>query len=107
MYIQGWGSDYEDPNNWYNLLFTSQADFYYTHWSNADFDKLANAGLSEQDPAKRTGIYQQADKILNDQAVFVPLWHWGRSTVIKPNVTLERFRVLGRVWGMYARVTTQ
>ena len=107
MYIQGWGSDYEDPNNWYNLLFTTKSDLYFNHWSNAEFDKLAAAGLSENDPAKRTAIYEQADKILNQLAVYLPVYHWARSTVIKPNVQLVRFRVLGRVQGQYARVNPQ
>ena len=57
-------------------------------------------------PAKRTAIYEQADKILNSEAVYLPVFYRARSTVIKPNVTLERFRVLGRVQGQYARVTS-
>jgi oligopeptide transport system substrate-binding protein len=105
MYVGGWGSDYEDPNNWYNLLFQSKADFYYSHWKNAEFDRLCDQGLAENDQAKRKGLYEQADKILNDEAPMIPVYHWARFTVTKPNVTgLVRYRVLGRVQGYLVNV---
>jgi oligopeptide transport system substrate-binding protein len=105
IYTSGWGSDYEDPNNWYNLLYHSRADFYYTHWKNSQFDQLVDQGLSENDQAKRKGIYEQADKILNDESPFIPIYHWARFTLTKPNVTgLVRYRVLGRVQGYLVNV---
>ncbi len=107
FYINGWGSDYEDPNNWYNLLYHSKADFYYTHWKNAEFDKLVDSGLMEIDQAKRTNIYQQADKIINDEAPFIPIYHWGRFVVTKPNLIIPRYRVLGRVQGYLVKQKTQ
>ncbi len=107
MYVQGWGSDYEDPNNWYNLLFHSKADFYYTHWKNDQFDKLVDDGLKENDAAKRKALYEQADKILNDEAPFITVYHWARFTVTKPNITLTRYRVLGRVQGYLVRIAPQ
>ncbi|MCA1553023.1 MAG: peptide ABC transporter substrate-binding protein, partial [Chloroflexi bacterium] len=108
FYIQGWGSDYEDPNNWYNLLFHSKADFYHTHWKSAQFDQLVDSGLQENDQTKRKGIYEQADKIMSDEAPFIPIYHWARFTVTKPNIQgLTRYRVLGRVQGYLVRVSPQ
>ena len=105
FYVSGWGSDYEDPNNWYNMLFASKADFYFTHWKNADFDKLVDSGLQENDQAKRKGLYESADKILNDQAPFITVYHWARFDLIKPYISgLYHFRVLGRVQGYLVRV---
>jgi len=105
FYINGWGSDYEDPNNWYNMLFASKADFYYTHWRNTEFDKLVDSGLQENDPAKRKGIYESADKILNDQAPVITVYHWARFDLIKPYISgLYHFRVLGRIQGYLVRV---
>jgi oligopeptide transport system substrate-binding protein len=105
MYVGGWGSDYEDPNNWYNLLFHSKADFYYTHWKNTDFDALLDQGLLENDPAKRTGLYERADKMINADAPFITVYQWARFDVIKPNIEgLYHFRVLGRIQGYLVRV---
>lgn len=107
IYTSGWGSDYEDPNNWYNLLFHSKADFYFTHWKNEAFDKLVDQGLLENDQTKRKALYEQADKLINDDAPLIPVYHWARFVVNKPNVKIVRFRVLGRVQGFAARVTPQ
>jgi oligopeptide transport system substrate-binding protein len=100
MYFSGWGSDYEDPNNWYNLLFHSKADWYYSHWKNAEFDRLVDQGLAELDPAKRKALYEQADKIFSQEVPFIALYHWARFDVIKPYVKgLTHYPVLGRIQG--------
>jgi oligopeptide transport system substrate-binding protein len=105
MYVGGWGSDYEDPNNWYNLLFHSKADFFYSHWKNADFDALLDQGLKENDQAKRKGLYESADKMINSEAPYITVYHWARFDVIKPYVDgLYHFRVLGRIQGYLIRV---
>jgi len=105
FYTSGWGSDYEDPNNWYNLLFHSKADFFYSHWKNADFDRFIDQGLQENDQSKRRGLYEQADKILNDAAPYVTVYHWARFDLIKPYVEgLNHYRVLGRIQAHLVRV---
>lgn len=105
FYIGGWGSDYEDPNNWYNLLFHSRADFWFTKWKNERFDKLVDQGLEENDQTKRRGIYEEADKILSQEVPFITLYHWGRSDLIKPYLQgLTHYRVLGRIQGYLVRV---
>ena len=105
FYVSGWGSDYEDPNNWYNMLFHSKADFYYTHWKNTQFDDLVDNGLKENDQAKRKSLYENADKILNDAAPFITVYHWARFDLIKPYISgLYHYRVLGRVQGYLVRV---
>jgi oligopeptide transport system substrate-binding protein len=105
MYVSGWGSDYEDPNNWYNLLFHSKADFFYSHWKNTDFDGFLDQGLKENDQAKRKGLYESADKLINADAPYITTYHWARFDVIKPYVEgLYHFRVLGRIQGYLVRV---
>jgi ABC-type oligopeptide transport system substrate-binding subunit len=105
MYVSGWGSDYEDPNNWYNLLFHSKADFFYSHWKNTEFDGLIDQGLKENDQAKRKTTYESADKILNTEAPYVTVYHWARFDLIKPYIEgLNHYRVLGRIQGYLVRV---
>jgi oligopeptide transport system substrate-binding protein len=105
MYVGGWGSDYEDPNNWYNLLFHSKADFFYSHWKNPEFDRLLDSGLLENDQAKRRSTYESADKMINAEAPFITIYHWARFDLIKPYVEgLNHYRVLGRVQAYLVRV---
>ncbi len=107
MYVGGWGSDYEDPNNWYNLLFYSKGEIFFSHWKNEQFDKLIEDGLKEVDQIKRKAIYEQADKILNDEAPHITVYHWGRFVVNKPGFSIPRYRVLGRVQGYLVKVPPQ
>jgi len=103
--VSGWGSDYEDPNNWYNLLFHSKADFFYAHWKNSEFDNLIDQGLKENDAAKRKSTYESADKILNTEAPYITYYHWARFDLIKPYIEgLNHYRVLGRIQGYLVRV---
>ena len=105
FYVSGWGSDYEDPNNWYNMLFHSKADFYYTHWKNGSFDSLVESGLSENDQARRKSMYENADKIINTEAPLITVYHWARFDLIKPYIQgLQHYRVLGRIQGYLVRV---
>jgi oligopeptide transport system substrate-binding protein len=105
MYVSGWGSDYEDPNNWYNLLFHSKADFFYAHWKNGEFDNLIDQGLKENDAAKRKSVYENADKMLNAEAPYITIYHWARFDVIKPYIEgLYHYRVLGRIQGYLVRI---
>src|SRR5438093_970204 len=105
MYVSGWGSDYEDPNNWYNLLFDSKADFFYAHWKNTEFDNLVGQGLKENDVAKRKTTYESADKIINTEAPYITVYHWARFDLIKPYIEgLNHYRVLGRIQGYLVRV---
>src|SRR5947209_616302 len=105
MYVSGWGSDYEDPNNWYNLLFDSKADFFYAHWKNTEFDNLVGQGLKENDVAKRKTTYESADKIINTEAPYITVYHWARFDLIKPYIQgLNHYRVLGRIQGYLVKV---
>ncbi len=81
----GWGADYPDPQNWMPLFKTGGA-LNSGNFSNADFDKLIDAADTELDNTKRLDDYDQAQKILIDQAPFAPLYHGRRNALIKPYV---------------------
>jgi peptide/nickel transport system substrate-binding protein len=59
-------------------LFSTQAlKFYGTNgdeYSNPVLDKLLNDALSEQDATKRTDLYQQAQKLVSDEALQLNLY---------------------------------
>jgi oligopeptide transport system substrate-binding protein len=85
-FISRWGSDYEDPANWANILFDSDQDFFHTKWRNDEYDKLVRAGGADLDAAKRKAQYEASEKILNTQLPAVPLYHLGVIIAIKPYV---------------------
>jgi peptide/nickel transport system substrate-binding protein len=47
--------------------------FNWSHFSDPKLTELINQGQQELDPSKREGIYHEAQKIIMDQAVMMPI----------------------------------
>lgn len=103
----GWHSDTEDSANFSEFLtMTPDAETGYGqynsgNYSNAEVDRLVLASAKETDNVKRAAMLQEVEKILHDEAAFVPL-HWqdrawaARSGVdIAPIVNVMNFPYLG------------
>ncbi len=62
---------YADPNNWVGELFTTRhlGGRNSTQYSNPELDKLTDAALRTTDQAERTKLYDQAIRLITDQAV--------------------------------------
>ncbi len=96
----GWFSDYEDPNNWYNVLWDSHEDpgMFNTGWVDPEYDQLVKQAQSELDRAKREQLYSQAEEVLARGYPSIPVFHYGGRTLVKPYVTgFAPARVLGLV----------
>jgi len=96
----GWFSDYEDPNNWYNVLWDSREDpgMFNTGWADPEYDGLVKQAQSELDRAKREQLYGQAEEVLARGYPAIPVFHYGGRTLVKPYVTgFAPTRVLGLV----------
>ncbi|OMD07986.1 ABC transporter substrate-binding protein [Paenibacillus odorifer] len=66
-YIMGY-----DPDA-YRILYTSTADSNYSHYNNAEVDKLFNDGAGEADVTKRGEIYKKIQEIIADDAPIYPI----------------------------------
>jgi len=77
----GWHSDTEDSGNFTEFLGmcpnkeTGYGQFNSGNYCNPKVDELTMAAQSETDLKKRTAILQEIEKILYDEAAFVP-FHW-------------------------------
>jgi oligopeptide transport system substrate-binding protein len=85
--LSNWYSDYLDPFDWHNFLFKTDTDFFNTHWSNPDFDRLVTQAAVLTDQSRRRDLHQQAEAILVHDASQIPLYHPGTPYLIKPWVT--------------------
>ncbi len=103
----GWHSDTEDSANFSEFLTmtpdpeTGYGQYNSGNYSNAEVDRLTLASAKETDGAKRAAMLQEIEKILYDDAAFVPL-HWqdrawaARTGVdIAPIVNVMNFPYLG------------
>jgi ABC-type transport system substrate-binding protein/DNA-binding SARP family transcriptional activator len=80
VYLIGWMPDCPDPGS----LFPSNRIQQFTHWQNDHFDELLKRAKRTTDPDSRTRLYQEADKILMEEAVVVPLTYGRSLLLVKP-----------------------
>jgi oligopeptide transport system substrate-binding protein len=83
-----WGSDFEDPVNWYNTLFESSADQTQqtTNWKNTQFDTLVKQAAGNTNAAQRKQQYEQAAKLMGDDYFAIPLFFGAQRVLVKPYV---------------------
>lgn len=91
----GWHADTEDSANFYEYLYmcpdkaTGRGQYNSGNYCNKEVDRLTLASNSEIDVAKRSAILQKIEKILFDDAAFIPL-HWQNlSWASKVNMNTE------------------
>jgi ABC-type transport system substrate-binding protein len=89
MSMMGWLQDFTDPSNFLDNLFHSRSispisSKNRAFYSNPRVDQLLNAALAETNQTKRLKMYQEAEKIIVNDAPFVFLHHTERYAVHQP-----------------------
>ncbi len=82
----GWGADYPHANNQLAGLFTCGGGNNDQSWCNAAFDALLVQAAAEPDQAVQEDLYKQAQKIMMEDAPFLPLRYAVTPIEIKPYV---------------------
>ncbi len=71
-----WYMDYPDPNNFYKDVFYSRkASGKRQAWSNSAYDDLVEKASAEPDTTKRGELYRQAEKLMQEDGAYVPLYY--------------------------------
>lgn len=83
-----YGMDYLDPNNMLGVWVSTGRH----SWVNTEYDNLIAAAASESDPAKRTEMYQEAERILVSDVGGIFLDHRIQGNLYQPYVAGECFR---------------
>jgi oligopeptide transport system substrate-binding protein len=87
MFSVGWGADYPDPENFLDVLFHSRSENNQTGYSNPQVDALLEQARVEQDQDRRFEMYNQVERMIMEDAPWIPLWNSGETYVlIKPEV---------------------
>jgi oligopeptide transport system substrate-binding protein len=84
----GWLSDYEDPYDWYNLIWDSRDDAgsFNAGWKHEAYDATVREAATTLDRAARTSLYSRADEVLATEYPAIPIFHYGSRTLIRPYV---------------------
>lgn len=84
-----WGPDYADPMTYLDM-WTTDSPNNYGLWSNAEYDKIiesAKNGELSLDPEARWTALKDAEKMVMDEAVILPIYQKGNAVMIKSNVS--------------------
>ena len=86
IYAWGWSFDYPDPQDWLPTVFRSTAAVQHTGYRSAAFDGLVDRADVERDPAKRSELYRQAQRLLTSEAPAIFLYSTERRYLVDPRV---------------------
>ena len=83
----GWQADYPDPQDFLDILFHTESSINHGAYSNAELDGILEEARIEPDVERRVQLYHQAEKLIVEDAAWLPLWYAGeRYVLIKPHV---------------------
>lgn len=81
-----WIADYPDPSNFLTSMFHSRSPDNYIGYNNPEVDRLLEAADVEPDADLRAQLYLDAQQLILDDAVLIPLYHDVSYTLIRPYV---------------------
>ncbi len=88
----GWEADYPDPQDFIDILFHSDSPGNHGAYSNAEVDRLVEQARTEQDIARRIELYNQAERIIVEEAAWMPLWFdTDGLALVKPRIKGYKF----------------
>ncbi|MFT5873610.1 MAG: oligopeptide transport system substrate-binding protein, partial [Clostridium sp.] len=93
----GWLADYTDPMTFLDLL-TSTSGNNNGGYKNPVFDAKITSAKQELDPVKRMALLHEAEDIIMDEDVVIPIYGYTNTMVQKPNIMGVRTSLLGQHW---------
>jgi ABC-type transport system substrate-binding protein len=91
MFHLGWIMDYPDPENILDILFHSTSRQNNTRYENPEIDALLESARVEQDPETRLETYQDVERRLVQDAVWIPMFYDVAHLLVKPYVSNFKF----------------
>ena len=82
-----WIADYPDAENYLSVFYSKNpAPPNYTRYNNPAFDAVFEKALTETNDSIRYRFYQEADRIMMEDAPVVPLWYDEAVHLVQPYV---------------------
>jgi len=82
----GWLADYNDADNFLNLL-KSTVEHNYGRYNNPDYDTLLDQANATTDIAERAALLHSAEKLAMDESASIPIYYYLARNVVSPKVT--------------------
>ena len=81
----GWQADYPDPQDFLDILFHTQSSLNHGEYTNPELDAVLEEARTETDVNRRVELYHQAEKMIVEDAAWLPLWYDGERHVLVKN----------------------
>ncbi len=91
----GWSADYPHPQNFLEVLLSSDSEHNWGEYSNVEVDELLRLAAAETDSDASLELYRQAEAILVADAACWPFWFGRNYTLVKPYVKSYQVNPLG------------
>jgi oligopeptide transport system substrate-binding protein len=78
MHMAGWSASYPDPHSYLGEWLDPH------EWRNEVYEGLLERAGRVMDQGQRIGLYQEADRVLMEEAPIMPLLHVPRIVLVKP-----------------------
>jgi oligopeptide transport system substrate-binding protein len=82
----GWIADYPDPQDFLDVLFRTGSQSNSGSYGNSQLDRLLDKASGEQDQNTRLFVYQEAEKMIVEDAAVLPLFFGRNYALVKPYV---------------------
>ncbi|TKC89507.1 ABC transporter substrate-binding protein [Trinickia terrae] len=99
LLFMGWAGDNGDPDNYLSPLFSCNAvksGINFARYCDAQLDKLIADGKATPDQGKRVKSYEDAQQIIHDQALWIPLGYPTAAAITRTNVSGYQVSPFGR-----------
>jgi dipeptide transport system substrate-binding protein len=99
MLFMGWAGDNGDPDNYLTPLFSCngvKSGINFARYCDPKLDKLIAEGRATADQAARTKDYEAAQKIIHDEALWIPLGYPTASAITRRSVSSYHVSAFGR-----------
>lgn len=102
MFNTGWIADYPDPEDFLDKLFYSGSEQNEFRYRNPEVDDLLLQARTERDVETRYQLYSEAEQLILDDAVVIPLFWPVEHLLVKPcvknwpqtSMTVPKFRYI-------------
>ena len=103
MFHDSWIGDYPDPNTFMELFLTGDGNNYGAY-SNPQFDRLVEQARQATDIATRYRLFEQAERVLDDDAAYIPYMYYSTAHLVKPYLRGWQTNVMDRNLSRYMYV---
>jgi ABC-type oligopeptide transport system substrate-binding subunit len=88
--LDGWETDYPDPDDILRVLFHSTSPINYFGWQNHQFDQWVQQAANLSNQRERLRLYHQADRLLvAEDTAIVPLCYGQGYTLLRRGFQLK------------------